>query len=70
MIIVAGGLPPPRTPPVYLAFGLVVGDREVGCIRKARPKGGFIIPPKGGIINPPKRPTQKRDYINNPPTKE
>ena len=28
-MVVAGGLPPARTPPVYSAFGLVVGDREV-----------------------------------------
>ena len=30
MIIVAGGLPPPRTTPVYSAFGLVVDDMVAG----------------------------------------
>ena len=41
-MVVAGGLPPPCTPPVYSAFGLVVGDLVAGELPPTR-KGIILI---------------------------
>ena len=35
-MVVAGGLPPPRTPSVYSASGLVVGDLVAGGLPPPR----------------------------------
>ena len=47
------GQPASRPPGRPAGHPPKAGEREVGCIRKTHPKGGFIIPPKGVIIKPP-----------------
>ena len=60
-MVVAGGLPPPRTPPIYSASGLVVGDLVAGGLPPVRTPpvysaSGLVVGDLVAGLTPPRTP--------------